>query len=882
MTMATGGGVRGVAQPHNAPHSHFPGTPVPMKLFATWEVERTPPNCIPRLCSLTLARLAIHKQLEADISSLVIAVKMQSSKRTLRSNEIPLPPSGLLDTELELAFSLQYPHFLKREGNKLQIMLQRRKKYKNRTILGYKTLAVGEINMSQVLQRQMDLELELLEGKEERKSVLGRLYMLSLSSQPVDHEDLGKPASGDRVELDSEDEEDFTSPDEGSDSEPMLEDRDIRTAPGPRRKSKGLSANSAARQRNMRQKFVALLRRFKVTEPEEALKALKDSTAEQQGNEVDPEEIEDLLNELEDYSDYGPDLDTGSVGSTPKPSLRPFFSSSRSLIREALDNPGGGKGGYSILEKPELGSDHLSDDSSKGAMSDSHPDTLTDPEHSDPPANTSSPPQSGDEVRKAQERAERREEKRGSKHFMKDMTFSIKSQAKASNLNKERLERMNSATTLETAQPRKVLLEQLSRILPADDRLPEQVILANTGDPQASHLASKLSETGAKVILTAGPADVRAALTCLVTRLQKYCNTNIAPPPVTRVGLVGGDSFLNSLLRPYVELFSGKPPDWQNHVLFYVIPLGTNSVSKGLGARCPIYARLFLDDSWRELLDRPEPSRAEIAEMVSRVNGYLGLASITQLSIAEAMVTYKEKLTDDESSQVFVPFVSEVRVGTFSEEEGAGSQHGESSDRRSDRLSPPSSPNISKHGEREGSRKEGRDEEVMELQLDYWGPATTEKTTDKLFGGTKGENGDKKQDMEKSKKLASDPKSSIKTCFRNLAISHLSTSPILSHPTDSHHSFSMMFQTKEKKPKVALKLGKKKEKSGEREGEKVQQIEGISRMICMTKSNTPLRVAIDGYEWSGVKFFQLSGQWQTHIKFCPVAVGTTQPSSEQF
>ena len=34
---------------------------------------------------------------------------------------------------------------------------------------------------------------------------------------------------------------------------------------------------------------------------------------------------------------------------------------------------------------------------------------------------------------------------------------------------------MNSATTLETALPRKVLLEQLSRILPADDSLPEQV-----------------------------------------------------------------------------------------------------------------------------------------------------------------------------------------------------------------------------------------------------------------------------------------------------------------------------------------------------------------------------------------------------------------------
>lgn len=868
MTMASGG-VRGPPHPHHFPPTHSTPSTVPMKLFATWEVERTPPNCIPRLCSLTLARLAIYKQLDTDISSLVIAVKMQSSKRTLRSNEIPLPASGLLDTELELAFSLQYPHFLKREGNKLQIMLQRRKKYKNRTILGYKTLAVGEINMSQVLQRQMDMELELVEGKEERKAVLARIYMLSLSSQPVDHEDLGKPAQGDR-ELDSEDEEDFSSPDEGSDSEPMLEERDLRgSAASSRRKSKAL-ANSAARQRNMRQKFVALLRRFKVNEPEE-LRALKASSEQaSQLQDVDPEEIDDLLNELEDYSDYGPELDTTSVGSTPKPSLRPFFSSSRSLIREALDNPGGGKG-YSILERPEPGSDHLSDDSSKGALSDSHPETLTDPEHSDPPANTNSPPQSGDEVRRHQERAERREEKRGSKHFMKDMTFSIKSQAKAASINKERLERMNSANNLEAASPRKVLLEQLARVLPSDDSLPEQVLLANTGDPQASHLASKLSDTGAKVILTAGPADVRAALTCLVTRLQKYCNTNIAPPACVRVGLIGSDSFLNSMLRPYVELFSSKPPDWQHHIVFYVIPLGSNSISRGLASRCATYARLFHDDTWRELLDRPEPTRAEVQELVGRVGQYLALAHHTQLPIAEAMVTYKEKLTDDESSQVFVPFVSDVRVGNFGEEEN------EERERR-DTRSPPSSPNISKYsGEREG--RGGREEEVMELQLDYWGQAAREDREPKLFG-TKENKENGKQDSDKAKKLAADPKSSIKTSFRNLSISHLGTSSLASHSSDLHHTFAMTFLTKEKKPKVALKLGKKKHQEGE--GDRQQQIEGISRLICMAKS-APLRVAIDGHEWTGVKFFQLSGQWQTHIKYCPVAIGGgTLPGGEQY
>lgn len=90
--------------------------------------------------------------LPSDLSSLSLAVKMQSSKRTLRSHEIPVPQSilsagatptttfgtgggtgggivsggcgmlnspPLLETELDLHFSLQYPHFIKRDGNRL-------------------------------------------------------------------------------------------------------------------------------------------------------------------------------------------------------------------------------------------------------------------------------------------------------------------------------------------------------------------------------------------------------------------------------------------------------------------------------------------------------------------------------------------------------------------------------------------------------------------------------------------------------------------------------------------------------------------------------------------------------------------------------------------
>jgi hypothetical protein len=180
-----------------------------------------------------------------------------------------------------ISSSSQYPHFLKRDCNKLQVMVQRRKRYKNRTILGYKTLAIGSINMSQVLQKPVDLELELLtgeapsSGKSEQLLIGGataassassavpltpslsagqvcaKISVLSLSSQPVDTESstttvprsirrkgagggmgLGLGASfvdatgsaGERDGDFSDDEDEFTSNEEGSDSEPMAED----------------------------------------------------------------------------------------------------------------------------------------------------------------------------------------------------------------------------------------------------------------------------------------------------------------------------------------------------------------------------------------------------------------------------------------------------------------------------------------------------------------------------------------------------------------------------------------------------------------------------------------------------------------------------------
>lgn len=253
---------------------------------------------------------------------------MQSSKRTLRSNEIALPANGLLDTGLEMTFSLQYPHFLKRDGNRLHILLQRRKRYKNRTMLGYKTLAEGVIRMDHVLQRQMDMELELVidggggggSGSKDKVTV-AKLMVLQLSSTPVDGENLSAKGGGSLREFsDEEDDPEFSSGEEAelSDSEP-------------------LRAKLPHARHNLKQRFVSLLRRFRVPDTE-ASRVLGGASL---GNTSD---IQALFKELESLScdeDSAGEQDTMSISSTPKPSLRPFFSSSRSLLEASRDGSGG-------------------------------------------------------------------------------------------------------------------------------------------------------------------------------------------------------------------------------------------------------------------------------------------------------------------------------------------------------------------------------------------------------------------------------------------------------------------------------------------------------------------------------------------------------------
>lgn len=100
-------------------------------------------------------------------------------------------------------------------------------------------------------------------------------------------------------------------------------------------KDKGSSRAKISRQRNFKQKIVALLKRFKV--PEEMDGGVQQGTGALRGER----DLDAFFQELESLScgegdDSGPDMDSLSIGSTPKPSLRPFFSNSRSMLHENI------------------------------------------------------------------------------------------------------------------------------------------------------------------------------------------------------------------------------------------------------------------------------------------------------------------------------------------------------------------------------------------------------------------------------------------------------------------------------------------------------------------------------------------------------------------
>ncbi|XP_036162315.1 phosphofurin acidic cluster sorting protein 2 isoform X4 [Myotis myotis] len=869
-------------------------TPVPMNLFATWEVDGSSPSCVPRLCSLTLKKLVVFKELEKELISVVIAVKMQGSKRVLRSHEIVLPPSGQVETDLALTFSLQYPHFLKREGNKLQIMLQRRKRYKNRTILGYKTLAAGAIHMAEaqpVMQRPPEggQVLSLCSSVKEASAKVAEIWIFSLSSQPIDHEDSAMQAGPKAKSTDNyseEEDESFSSEQEASDDAAQGQDLDEDDFDVGKPKKQRRSI-----QQNFKQKVVALLRRFKVSE--EVLDSEQDP-AERVPEAEDLDLLYDTL-DMENPSDSGPDLeDDDSVLSTPKPKLRPYFeglshSSSQTEVG-SVHSARSQKEPPSPADVPEKtwapGGKQPSDSVSEPVAHNTPapgeqpaaPQDSPEPETSALDVFTERLPPSG-RITKTESlvipstRSEAKQAgRRGRSTSLKERQPARPQSERANSLDSERCPDTRSHLQI----PRKTVYDQLNHILVSDDQLPENIILVNTSDWQGQFLSDVLQRHTLPVVCTCSAADVQAAFSTIVSRIQRYCNCNSQPPTPVKIAVAGAQHYLSAVLRLFVEQLSHKTPDWLGYMRFLVIPLGSHPVARYLGSVDSRYSNFFQDPAWRDLFNRLEAQSAvqDTLDIVSRITQYIAGANCAhQLPIAEAMLTYKQKRKknfhfdftlspDEESSQKFIPFVGVVKVGIVEPSSATSGDSDDAAPTGSSVLSstppstspaakeasptPPSSPSVSGGL---SSPSQGVGAELMGLQVDYW---TAAQPTDR------------KRDAEK--KDVPSAKNTLKCTFRSLQVSRLpSSGEATATPT-----MSMTVVTKEKNKKVMFLPKKTKDKDVE---SKSQCIEGISRLICTAKhQQNMLRVLIDGVEWNDVKFFQLAAQWSSHVKHFPICI----------
>ncbi|XP_077598239.1 phosphofurin acidic cluster sorting protein 1 [Stigmatopora nigra] len=906
-------------QPSSKPVGISSSRPVHMNLFATWEVDRSSPSCVPRLFSLTLKKLVLLKELDKDLTSVVVAVKLQGSKRILRSNEIVLSSTCLTETDLQLTFSLQYPHFLKRDANKLQIMLQRRKRYKNRTILGYKTLALGLINMAEVMQHPSEgaQVLGLHSQLKDASLPVAEMRVYSLSSQPIDHEGPKAKMSDRSPDVDNyseEEEESYSSEQEGSDDpahgQYLYDEEEEVRKKKPRRK---LPSNAViTRQPNIKQKFVALLKRFKVTDE---VDFGLEHVSREQIQEVE-EDLDELYDSLEMYnpSDSGPDVEeTDSIVSTPKPKLRPYFegmsqSSSQTEIGSLNSKGSLGRDAPSPVEPSPV-------DKAKGSRS-RVPDATAlspgdGPERADPEASAGAAPCITVSVAEKPRTPAKSGKSEGQAAPRLDGVHTP-SRQKCGGGGADASVSTNGSDSERSPEPapgtpvlRKAAHEQLNRILSSDSTLPESLILVGGGDWQGQYVLEQLQSHKQPVVCACSPAEIQAVLSALLTRIQKFCNCNASTPRAVKVAAVGGQSYLAAVLQFFVTQLANKTWDWLNHMRFLVVPLGSHPVAKHLGALDHRYGSSFLDGAWHEVFSRAEPPAAgslgksliwpealrlietgsppEQLDVAGRIAQYMDGATLAhQLPIAEAMLTCKHRTREEDSYQKFIPFIGVVKVGVIEsgpppsgdaeEVAGAGAaalavpsssppSHGSPAVSIKEAATPPSSPSVGSVGA-QGSPGASHGADAIGLQVDYWLASLAEKRRD----------GERRDGACKN---------TLKSAFRSLQVSRL-PSEGAGAGGEPHgvqvSTMAMTVVTKEKNKKVATIFLGKKPREKELDS-KSQVIEGISRLICSAKQQqTILKVSVDGVEWNDVKFFQLAAQWPTHVKYLPVGLfGYSKP-----
>jgi hypothetical protein len=288
------------------------------------------------------------------VESVVIAVKLHVSKRSMRTVEIPITKyasnsnsnnsngSSIVSSsvDLNLNYNITYPHFIKKDSNILYIYIQKRKKYKNRPILGYKTIAYSFIDLASVLQREFtnDLPLvlnnlnsiiELINFKNNKnRQVIGSLKINSLVSQPIEILELKANNESLKNELDIE-EEDLDELNEYLMSRKSKHSKkrysvNYNLAASDSENDKDESRKVSHTNTKLTDKIISFLRKIRNDNESNPIEAIENDE-----NMLNDDEFDEMydIEQISDYTDSDDaEQDAYSIISTPKPKLQPFYS----------------------------------------------------------------------------------------------------------------------------------------------------------------------------------------------------------------------------------------------------------------------------------------------------------------------------------------------------------------------------------------------------------------------------------------------------------------------------------------------------------------------------------------------------------------------------
>ncbi|KAK6030715.1 hypothetical protein OSTOST_03143 [Ostertagia ostertagi] len=470
---------------------------VPMRLFANWEMDRASSSVVQRVCFLSLNRAILHS-LPTQTQSIVITAKLEGNKRSLRSNDIGVTPHhGRVDLDLDISFTIQYPHFVKRKGNSLQILIQRRRKFKNRPFpSSFKTIAVGMVNLTQLLQHGGLREIPLWssDNNEKQSSVVqsvGRLCLVTCQSQPLEI-DLERDRIGKKH---GALEGDLSEEDSYSDYEDAPVDSDV---------NEPTSARSAGRGRAIKgiTRHPWQSRKNNIATTSTLLEKIQKSQCGDAENGSDSEvEAEDWSSETEKERD--------------KEEIRAVLAHSHDISKDSVGSPFAGSG-----------------DKSHTPSSIPTTQTRVVPTNSAPLVASTS--------------------LGGISH-----SLTVGSIAKKMS-NTGSTDKMLSVS------------DQLSTLLSAYPAKSGGCWLCSFSD------LPHLSSIAVPAVNCPSASVVKQAMSQIVNTIQNFCNSNSSNPPITWVGVIGGDRLMGQILRAYVECLHHKSSShWLHYLRLQLYPLLT-------------------------------------------------------------------------------------------------------------------------------------------------------------------------------------------------------------------------------------------------------------------------------------------------------------------